>query len=229
MSKNAITKQTLNFLQDLANHNDRPWFEANRSRYESSFEDVQNFVASLVSEMKKHDNIVEKPPKKHLQRIYRDIRFSKDKTPYKSWWAGGMARDTDWLRGGYYFHIGYDRAYAAGGFYNPNPDDLRLIRDHIAQDSKPLSAIVHSSLFKNTFGTLLGEQLKNVPRGYDNENEGADFLKYKQFLVSREFSTEEILGDDFIERMVETYRAMRPFFDYMSDILTHNLNGEPIY
>jgi len=225
----VIEKSSLKFLKDLSKNNNREWFADNKSRYTAMHENLQDFAAGLMSEMQKYDNIIEKSPKKTLFRIYRDVRFSKDKSPYKSHMGGSMNRDTAWLRGGYYFGIQPGgQSMMGAGFWNPNKEDLKLIRDQISADPAPLRKILKSKKFKDHFGELEGEQLKNCPKGFDKEDPAVDLLRYKQFLTYVKYKDNEVTDKGFMKQLVKDYRAVRPFFDYMSEILTHDLNGEPL-
>ena len=225
----SITKVTINFLKDIKENNNKQWFEKNRSLYEKSHNEMIEFAEDLMKSMGKIDDIVPMTGKKSLFRIYRDVRFSKDKTPYKYHWAGRMKRNTDWLRGGYYFHIEHDEAFLACGFWNPEKNDLKLIRDHIAADAEPLKNILASKKFKEVWGEMEGDTLKTAPKGYDRDHPNIDLLRHKQFIVVKKFSTEEVLSENFVTLCVDSFKAIRPFLDYMSEILTHDLNGEPLY
>lgn len=220
-----IEKTTIQFLKNLAKNNNREWFNTNKDRWKSAQANLKDFLASLETEMNKIDEI----EKTKLFRIYRDVRFSKDKTPYNKHYSMSMGRAGAFRRGGYYFRIEPHVATVAAGFWGPEPKDLKLIRDHIAADSKPLRKILNSKKFKDTFGDLTGEQLKNTPRGYDKEHKDSDLLKYKQMFVTRELPIKSISDPGFIKEVIKTFKAVRPWFDYMSDILTHDLDGVPLY
>lgn len=225
-----IEKSSLKFLKDLSKNNNREWFADNKSRYEAMYENLQDFASGLMAEMQKHDNIVEQSAKKTLFRIYRDVRFSKDKSPYKSHMAGSLKRDTPWLRGGYYFGIQPGgQSMMGAGFWNPNKEDLKLIRDQISADPAPLRKILKSKKFKDHFGQLEGEQLKTCPKGYDKEDPAVDLLRHKQFLTYVRYKDSEVTDKGFMKQLVKDFKAVRPFFNYMSEILTHDLNGEPLF
>ena len=224
-----IEKSSLKFLKDLAANNNRDWFTANKDKYTAMHENLISFAEALMLEMNKHDQIVPATGKKTLFRIYRDVRFSKDKSPYKSHMAGGMTRDTEWLRGGYYFGIEPGgRSMMGTGFWNPNKEDLKLIRDQISADPKPLRKILKSKKFKDTFGELEGEKLKTCPKGFDKEDPAVDLLRHKQFLTYVKYKDSQVTEKGFYKQLVKDYRAARPFLDYMSEILTHDLNGVPL-
>ncbi len=223
-----ITKKSIKFLEDLTKNNNRDWFQENKKRYEEAHQNLIEFSDKLLKRLNTVDNIETPTGKKALYRIYRDVRFSKDKSPYKTWFAGGFKRATHQLRGGYYFHIEPTSVFAAGGFWGPNKEDLLLIRKQIQADPAPLRAILESSSFIKHFGSLGGEQLKTAPKGFEKDDPAIDLLRYKQFLVSKEISPEILNSEKLIDEIEKSFLAMRPFFDYMSEILTTNLNGEPL-
>lgn len=215
----------LDFLKLLKKNNDRDWFNAHKERYLGELSHIEKFADALLVEMNSHDVIETASGKKSLHRIYRDTRFSKDKTPYKNNWSGGFSRAGKQRRGGYYFHIEPGNSFAAGGFWAPNPADLKRIRDEFAWDAAPLRKILKSKAFRDSFGTLLGEQIKTTPQGYKADDPAIDLLRYKQFLLQRNFSDKEVLSKDFAKELSKTFRAMRPFFDYMSVVLTTDGDG----
>lgn len=220
-----IPKSGFEFLSALKKNNNRDWFNANKDRYLKELSHIEQFADALLTELNK-DDVIETPSgKKSLHRIYRDIRFSKEKTPYKTNWSGSFRRATKQRRGGYYFHLEQGNSFIAGGFWGPNPEDLKRVRDDIAYDARPLRKILKSKSFVSTFGKLQGEQVKTTPKGYDADNEGIDLLRYKQFLVRRDFTDKEVLSDTFLKEAVQTFKNMRPFFDYMSEVLTTDMNG----
>ena len=168
---------------------------------------------------------IDKIEKHSVFRIYRDVRFSKDKTPYKNNFSGYFRRATAHLRGGYFLNISPGNSYAGGGFYGPNATDLMRIRQEFEQDDSEIRAILNHPEFKATFGELLGEEVKTVPRGFDNNHGAIDLIRKKQFYVRRSFTDEEVLSPDFHQKVIHSYKVIRPYFDYMSDVLTTDLNG----
>ena len=229
MSAN-ISKENLQFLKDIKTNNNREWFTDNKPRYVEQHENTIAFAEEVLSLLNKHDDIDNVSGKKSLMRIYKDVRFSKDKSPYKTYWGGFYKRSTSELRGSYYFHLEADGCFVGGGFWRPESKDMKLIRDAIEADESTFRKIITAKKFKEHFGAhgLHGESLKNVPRGYDKESSAGDLLKFKQFLIRKDFTKEEMLRDDFAEKINETYKALRPFFDWMSYVLTHDGNGERI-
>jgi uncharacterized protein (TIGR02453 family) len=216
---------SLDFMRMLADNNNREWFTLNKAAYQQELAKVEVFTDALLAHLNAHDVIETPSGKKSLHRIYRDIRFSKNKTPYKANWSGYFRRASKHRRGGYYFHIEPGNTYIAGGFWSPNPGDLKRIREDIAFDAGPLRKILSSASFTATFGTLIGEQLKTEPYGFNKDHEAIDLLRYKQFLLIKHFTDKEVLHETFVQKAGETYIAMRPFFDYMSEVLTTDING----
>lgn len=221
----AVLKSGFDFLLALKKNNHRDWFNTHKARYQQELEQVELFAEALLHELNKHDEIETLSGKKSLHRIYRDIRFSNDKTPYKTNWSGNFKRATKFRRGGYYFHLEPGNTYIAGGFWGPNAQDLKRVRDEIAFDAAPLRKILKSKPFTTTFGTLKGEQVKTAPKGFEAGHEAIDLLRYKQFLLIRKFSDKEVLSNGFLKEASQTYKNMRPFFDYMSEVLTTDTNG----
>lgn len=217
----TLPKSIFKFLNKLQKNNNRPWFNDHKEEYLVEDAHFKQFAEALLNEMTQYDNI----ESMRTYRIYRDVRFSKDKTPYKNNFAGGMKRATKWLRGSYYFHIQPGASMVGGGFWGPNAADLKRIRQEIAADAEPLRKILADPVFVKTFGNMEGTQLKTAPRDYPKDHPNVDLLRYKQFLLRRNFTDEEVFADDFLPKLVETFRAMRPFLDYMSDVLTTDANG----
>ena len=226
MAKAYFNKVNFQFLIDLKNNNDRDWFASNKKRYEQELQNMIAFADLLLGKMKEHDNIETETGKKSLHRIYRDTRFSKDKTPYKTNLSGSFKRATKLLRGGYYFHIEPGNVFVGGGFWGPEPADLKRVRVDIAADDTEMRAIINSPSFKKYFGELKGEQLKTAPKGFDKEHPAVDLLRYKQFLLGHHFTDVEAMQPDFADKVNEVFKAMRPFFNYMSEVLTTDVNGE---
>jgi len=223
-----ITKSVFDFLSDLKENNNRDWFQANKERYIENHQIVIRFADDLVELMNKHDNIETVSGKKSLYRIYRDVRFSKNKAPYKTHWGGILTRATKYLRGGYYFHIEPGNCFVGGGFWKPNPEDLKRIRENIALDGSELRSVLSEKEFKTNFGELMGDKVKTAPQGYKRNHPEIELLRFKQFLTMKSFTDKEALSENFAGQVVSTFCAMRPFFDYMSEVLTTDSNGEPL-
>ena len=223
-----IPASSLDFLKQLQQNNNRDWFNSHKEDYLQQLEIIEKFADGLLANLNTHDVIETPSGKKALQRIYRDTRFSADKTPYKKYWGGGFTRATSQRRGGYYFHLESGNTFVAGGFWAPNAQDLKRIREDVNYDATPLRKILSSKLFISTFGTLQGEQVKTSPKGFDATHEAIDLLRYKQFLLIKRFTDDEVTSPEFLKEAGQAYKNMRPFFDYMSEVLTTNSNGQPI-
>ncbi len=222
-----IPASVFSFLEELKENNNRDWFQHNKERYQEQYNSVALFADALLSEIKQCDNIETVSGKKSLFRIHKDVRFSKDKSPYKTNIGGAFTRATKELRGGYYFHIEPGNCFLGGGFWGPSPEDLKHIRLQIAADPEPLREILSSKEFISTFGKLEGEQLKSSPKGFDKDHPAIDLINYKQFLLVKKFTDKQAQSETYLKNVVSTFQSMRPFFDYMSEILTTDLNGEP--
>lgn len=219
---------TLNFLKDLSSNNSREWFQTNRVRYEACQNEMVEFADSLIKEMNKVDVIQNPSGKRSIHRIYRDVRFKKDKTPYKTNRSGFLIREGRERRGGYYFHMSPKETFAMGGFFGPNSEDLLHIRNQIAAYSDPIHGVIDSQTFKGFFGELHGTKLKTSPRGFPKDHEEIDLLRYKQFILRKDFTMDHVVSKEFHLMMADAFERMLPFFDVMTDYLTTDLNGEPI-
>ena len=225
MAKAIIQPSSFNFLKKIKENNNREWFNTHKAAFQTEQDQVEVFVEALLGKLNTHDLIETPSGKKAMHRIYRDTRFSSNKTPYKTNWSGGFKRATKQRRGGYYFHIEPGNSFIAGGFWAPETQDLKRVRDDIAFDPAPLRKILQAKTFTSMFKTLQGEQLKTTPKGFEADHEAIDLLRFKQFLLIRTFTDKEVLSENFLEEANGTFKAMRPFFDYMSDVLTTDING----
>ena len=218
----TIPREIFSFLNRLSKNNNREWFTENKKEFKEIENEVKQFYNQLSEYMNKHDKI----DKVKVFRIYRDVRFSKDKTPYKTHLGGGFSRLKPELRGGYYLHIApNDESFIATGFWEPNKDDLMRIRKEIEMDDTELRKIITEKSFKNSWGALEGDELKTAPRGFDKEHVAIDLLKKKQFVFTKKFTDKEVSSPDFITKVDDSFKAIRPFFNYMSEVLTTDLNG----
>ena len=225
MGNSLISSETMLFLKDLAHNNVREWFHENKDRYKKAHEEAKVFLDGLHSAMNKVDEI----EKSKLFRIYRDVRFSKDKTPYNPSFRMSFSRMKPWLRGGYFLKVAPGDSGLACGFWNPNSPDMTRIRSAISSDPEKFRTLITDKSISKVFGSMKGDQVKTAPKGYKSDHPAIEILKYKQYLFSRSFTDEEVCAEDFISKCVESWLAVRPFFDYMSDVLTHSVDGEPLY
>lgn len=220
-----LKKVHIDFLLTLEKNNNKPWFADHKPEFDRLFGEVKDFFKVVHDEMLQHDSI----DLLHVHRIYRDVRFSKDKTPYKTYFGLHLGRTKPMLRGGYYVNIEPGRSFVGGGFWDPNKEDLLRIRKEIEADDSELRDIIAAEQFQKYFGDLQGEELKTAPKGFDKEHPAIDLLRKKQYLVMRSFTDKEVLAPNFKEEIIKTFIAMRPLFDYMSDVLTTDVNGMSLY
>ena len=218
-------KSSLSYLKNLKLNNNRDWFAEHKPIFIEAQNNAKGFYVDIRNNLEKHDEI----EKFKLFRIYRDVRFSKDKTPYKSHFAGSFSRLGKQLRGGYYLRIRPGESFLAGGFWEPNKEDLLRIRKEIEVDASEIRQILEDKNFQHYFGnTFNGDELKTAPRGFDKEHPDVDLLRKKGFIAVRNFTDEDVLSSNFISEVDNSYKALRPFFNLFSDILSTNLNGESL-
>ena len=160
-----------------------------------------------------------------LFRLYRDVRFSKDKTPFKTHFGISFHREKPALRCGYYLHIKPGDNFIATGFWNPDKDDLKRIRKEMEIDAEEFRDIMAEPSFKTVWGSLEGDEVKTAPKGFSKEDPNIDLIKKKAYLFTKRYSDKEVLSKDFLQQVNADFQAVRPFFDYMSSVLTTDLNG----
>ncbi len=219
-----ITKESLYFLEKLKKNNDRDWFTAHKEEFNQHLGDAKNFYTLVMDNLKVHDQI----DKLKMFRIYRDVRFSKDKTPYKSHFAASFSRMGAENRGGYYVRIKPGETFIATGFWGPEKEDLFRIRKELELDASEFRGITNEKSFKEIWGDLQGDAVKTAPKGFDRDHKNIDLIRHKQFIFRRDFTDKEVLAPTFIEEIDKSFKAVRPYFDFMSDVLTTNLNGESL-
>ena len=220
-----LSKDTLQFLDDLKANNNRDWFLENKKRYEAVKKDYQQLVGDLLDVMKPLDPSLEMLEIKNCTfRINRDIRFSKDKTPYKSHlgvWLSSGAKGMN--RSGYYIHIDKGGSFIAGGLYCPEAEDLKKMRKEIAYFHEDLEAILNEKNFKREFKDFDRNEkdtLKNPPRGYEKEHPAIEFLKLKSFECSQRIDISEVTKKDFVATMSKKLIALKPLNDFINRALT---------
>lgn len=223
-----IEKSTFDFLNSLSKNNNRDWFNTHKEQYLSAQQNVQEFLDCLIARMNAHDHIETLSGKKALYRVYNDVRFSKDKTPYNPRFAGRLSRATASRRGGYYFWIKPGESRVGCGFTYPNADDLKRIRQDIDQNYSDWRKLLKSKAIVSNFGMMMGEKVKTAPKGFPKDHNAIDLLQYKQYWFEHHFSDDEVLAKDFVTKVDKIFKSIRPFFDYISEVLTTDLNGESV-
>ena len=224
MSSPVITKETIGFLMALKKNNNREWFADNKTQYQKAHTAAKSFYLELKEALNKHDEI----DKHKLFRIYRDVRFSADKTPYKPHFAGSYSRSGASRRGGYYLRIRPGESFIAAGFWEPNKDDLFRIRKELEMDASEFRQVIGDKKFKKVWGELQGDEVKTAPKGFNRDHPDIDLIRKKGFIFVRNFTDQEVMAGDFLKVVNDSFKAIRPYFDLMSDILTTNLNGESL-
>lgn len=218
------------FLSDMAEHNNKAWFDANRPTYQRLRDEWLDFVREVIDGIARFDPTVAiVSPKDALFRINRDVRFSKDKSPYKTMFSAAICpQGRNSGQPLYYLHITEaGDLLVAGGVYMPETKTLELIRRHIAEHPERLAAVLDDPTFASRFGTISGERLKRPPRGYDETTPGIEFIKLKSFTASVEPAGWQARADDLAAEVVDTYRAMFPLIRWLRAALTGN--SDPLF
>ena len=210
----VISKGSFDFLLQIKNNNNRPWFERNRPTYENARTEYTAFIAKLVEGIRKIEPIPEKEPAKYVQRIYRDIRFSKDKTPYKSHFSSIIDRGPEYRKCPLYIQLQPGRSMVGAGVWDPPAETLKKIRQEIDYNGTGLRKIINAKEFLKYFGKISGEKLLRHPKGYEADNPNIDFLKFKQLFVQRNFEDDLVLSKQLIPEILKTYKAGLPFLHF---------------
>lgn len=221
----SIPKEVFPFFKKLEKNNDRDWFNEHKTEFKAIEAKVKKSYNHLGDLLRTHDQI----EKIKIFRIYRDVRFSKNKLPYKTHFGGSFSRKKPELRGGYYLHIQpNNESFIATGFWDPNKEDLMRIRKEFEMDDSEIREILNDKTFKGTWGNFKGDELKTAPKGFDKDHPAIDLIRRKQFIFVKNYTDDEVLADDFLNEVNDAFKNIRPFFNYMSDVLTTNLNGESL-
>ncbi|MDP5157173.1 MAG: DUF2461 domain-containing protein [Flaviramulus sp.] len=220
-----VPKEALDFFKKLEKNNDRDWFNDHKLEYKKIEKEVKGFYNAVFSSLKEHDDL----DKMKMFRIYRDVRFSKNKSPYKTHFGGSFHRAKPKLRGGYYLHIQpNNESFIATGFWEPAPADLLRIRKEFEMDDSDIRAILKDENFSSVWGGFVGDEVKTAPKGFSKDHNAIDLIKKKQYIFVKKFSDKEVLDESFVNQINLSFKAIRPYFDYMSDVLTTDLNGESL-
>jgi len=217
-----INKSTYEFLLNLKQNNNREWFQSNNSWYNEARLDFEQFVSELIAEISKFDpqiGIVK--PKDCIFRIFRDVRFSKDKSPYKTNFGayivpGGKKSGL----AGYYFHISPEECFVAGGIWHPDTESLKILRKEIYDNIDEFLSILNEKEFSKQFDQIYGDKLVNPPAGYPADFPHIDILKYKDYNVYKEFPYQELFSKNIVEYSARMYRLMYPFNRFINYALT---------
>lgn len=212
-----MQSSTLQFLRNLEKNNNREWFNENKTLYHEAQQDVISFVEKLIEEMADFDEEMGKlEAKKSVFRIYRDARFSKDKTPYKTNFGAGLGMGKGNKISGYYLHIEPGKSFLAGGVYKPEPSVLKTIRQEISAFGDEFKAILEQDEFRNYFrGLSVEDKLKKVPQGFEKDDKMAEYLKLKHFIVTHPISDEQLLSENAVKEFTKIFKAMKQLNDFL--------------
>jgi uncharacterized protein (TIGR02453 family) len=217
----TIQKSTLEFLSDIKRHNDKDWLIENRIRYDTARNNYESFIQAVIDEISKFDPVLRGlGVKSCIYRFNRDIRFSNDKSIYKTNFGAfiikGGKKFSD-RYAGYYIHLEPGKSMIAGGAYMPPNQWLNAIRENISNDPNPLLNIIKNKNFMNYFGGLDGDKLKTAPKGYPKDHPFVELLKYKSFLAVKEITDKMVLDPGFFDYVIKVAAAMKPLNDYLND------------
>ncbi len=217
----SINPSTFQFLNDLKENNDRDWFKANKPRYEEARNEFETFIVALLGQIEQFDpSVAHHKAKDCIFRIYRDVRFSKDKSPYKTHFGAHVTsaakRSEIHSRAGYYIHLEPGASMLAGGAYLPQGPWLKAIRQEIVYETEAFKKILNDKDFKHYFGEMEGEKLKTAPRDYPKDHPEIELLRHKSFLASHRCSDEEVLSGDFLQHSAKVFQALYPFDQFLN-------------
>lgn len=218
-------KNVIEFLSGLKENNNREWFQANKNQYEESREKILFITELLINEIRKFDkDIPAMDPKDCLFRIYRDVRFSHDKQPYKTHFGSYIARGgRKSTRAGYYFHIDPDASFLGGGIYMPESNVIKALRNAIYEQPEVFMEIIDNTEFKKYYPEIEGEKLKTTPKGFDPDFKYIDLLRYKWYVFSLAINTNDIINGNFAETAVNAFKALYPANKFLNDALDNYL------
>jgi uncharacterized protein (TIGR02453 family) len=214
----AIKKETIQFLKDLKKNNNRDWFTANKDRFVAANDNFIDFIQALILEISKFDkSVIGLDAKKCVFRIYRDTRFSKDKSPYKSQFGAVlMGKGEGCEVAGYYLHLEPGGSFLAGGVHMTEPANFKAIREEISGNGKAFLKIINDKTFKEYF-TIEGERLQKVPQGFDKEDPMGEYLKYKALMLQHKVNDKEITSDGYVKYCAARFKAMVPFNNFVNE------------
>ena len=214
-------KSTLQFLRQLKKNNNKPWFDRHRANYEVAKADVENFIQQVIDVYAAHDKDLKGlSARQCLYRIHRDIRFSKDKTPYKNHIAASLDRGGKRSGfAGYYFHLEPGDSFMGAGIWNPEPEPLRKIRQEIDYNLEEFEGILKKPAFRRLYPEIYtGEnvQMKKVPQGFEKDNPAEYYIRFKSWMIITDVSDEELLSESLLKKTVQAFKTAKPFIDFIN-------------
>lgn len=216
-----ISQATYSFLNELKSNNNKEWFDVNRKRYEAMKQNITHVAEIMIHEISKFDKSVSGLLAKDcIFRINRDIRFSADKSPYKT--NSGIfvcpGGKNSW-NAGYYLHVEHGNSFISGGIYMPSSAALKALRNEIYSNYDDFLEIVQEKSFKSNFGELWGEKLKTKPKGFPDEFAGMEYLKFKQYCVIKSIDEKLMMSDKLLDEMRKTYNSLYPFNRFLNQAI----------
>ena len=223
MPSSRFTDETVKFLRGLKRHNDREWFKARRDQYDTHVKaPMVEVIQHLATDFARIAPELVATPKVSMYRIYRDTRFSADKSPYKTHVAAVFPHKTLSKHGGagLYFHVDPTHVLVGAGIYAPEPRQLYKLREHVAANVKRFRTVVESPVFRRSFGPVSGQRLKRVPKGFDAGDPAAEYLKLKQFLAGTERPSSFATSPLFYRSLLRLFEQLVPFVRFLNESLT---------
>lgn len=213
-------KEILDFITELKENNNREWFDANKQRYLSVKAQHENFIDKVIEGIRSIDPQIGKLEAKDcVFRIYRDVRFSPNKEPYKNHIGAYISRGgRKSPRAGYYIHLDPGASFAGGGIYMPSPDVLKKIRNEIYFNTDEFKSILESKEFKKNFTGLYEDKLSRPPKDFDASHPGIEYLKYKSFFVEKAFSDNDVMSATFVRKLTDSFRVLQPMNDFLNKV-----------
>lgn len=214
-------EKVLEFLTDLSKNNNREWYHANKNRYNESREKVLFLTDVLINEIRKFDrDIPALSPNDCVFRIFRDVRFSKDKRPYKTNFGAFISKGgRKSMHAGYYFHIDPEGSFCGGGIYMPPAEPLKMVRNYIAENGSEFQEMINDDDFKKTYPKLYEDRLKTAPKGFPKDHQFIELLRYKTFVFSNNLNNSELLENDFIDNIVYSFKILHPINSFLNEAL----------
>lgn len=219
-----LQKTTIKFLKDLKKNNNKPWFDVNRKLYEAAKDDFAAFIQQVIDQHSKKDTTLKTLVAKDcLFRINRDVRFAKDKSPYKSNMGASINRGgKKSTQAGYYFHLEPGQCFAGGGIWMPMPEDLKKVRQEIDYNYSDFKKIISSKKFKAMYGDLSDDtayKLSRVPKGYEPDNPAAEYLKLKSFVAMVSLKDTDLTAKDLVKKTAVAFETLHPLIEFINEAI----------
>lgn len=213
-----IPKQIFDFLVELSVNNNREWFNDNKEKYTLAKDAFEEYIEKLITSVHNIDLSIGHPQAKDCAfRIFRDVRFGKEKLPYKNNFGAYIAhggRKSPYA--GYYFHMEPDNSFVGGGLYCPEPQILKSVREYIIDNPDQYTSLIHGKEFKKHFKEIHGEQLKTAPKGFDKNDPNINLIKFKSYSAITPLSDEQIMAKNIDKKIIDVFTTLKPFNDFIN-------------